>query len=63
VSDRPPPDQGTRRARPDVTSDDFSVEVALGLLALMLGVEMRWLMLFIKHPNDNSEDVEMIVML
>ncbi len=54
--DSPSPDQSTRRPRPDVTSDDFPVEVALGLLALILCVEMRRLMLLIEHPNDDSEE-------
>ncbi len=56
VGDRRTPDQGTRRPRPDVTRDDFPIEAALGLLALMLRVEMRRLVLPIEHPNDDCEE-------
>jgi hypothetical protein len=35
------------------------VEIELGVLALMLGVEMRWLVLAIEHPNDDPKKTAM----
>ena len=56
MGNSPSSDQGTRGARLDVTRDDSPVEVALGLLALVLRVEMFGFMLPIEHTNDNSEE-------
>jgi hypothetical protein len=56
VRNRPSPNQSTRRPRPDVTRDDFPVEVTPGLSALMLRVEMGRLVLLIEHPNHDSEE-------
>ena len=56
MESRPIPDKAERRPRLDIPDDHLTVQVELPLLALMLGMEVRWLMLPVEHPNDNPEE-------
>jgi len=56
VKHRPFTNQPERRLRLNVARDHLTAEVELPVLPLMLGVEMRGLVLLVVHAHDDSEE-------
>jgi hypothetical protein len=55
MQDGPIPNEPKRRSGANLTDHQLAIEVELGLLALMVRVEMRWLMLPVEHPDGDPE--------
>ncbi len=49
-------DKAQRCSRLDISDDHLSVQIELGLLALVLRMEVRRLMLLVEHPDEDSEE-------
>jgi hypothetical protein len=53
---RPHANPLVRLARTDFSGNKLAIEVELCLLSSIFGVKMRRLVLFVVHPNDDSEE-------
>jgi hypothetical protein len=56
MQDRPLADEPERRPGVNLPCDRLAGKIERGLLAVMLGVEVRGLMFLIEHANDNPEE-------